>query len=74
MEINDFIEKIASQFENPGKLSPDTYYRDHEEWCSLMALQFLAVIYKKYRIRLKADEMRKTNTVEELYLLVKSKQ
>ena len=74
MEINNFIENFAAQFEDtdPSVFTPETRFRELEEWSSLSALSVLAMVDEEYDVQLKADEMRKTNTVQELFDLVKS--
>ncbi len=73
MEIKDFIEKFIEQLEDVVELSPNTKFRDLEEWSSLAALNVLMMIDEEYGVALPADEMRKTNTIQELYNLVQSK-
>lgn len=74
MEIKEFIENFADQFEDTDAsvFTPDTKFRELEEWSSLTALSILAMIDEEYDIQLKADEMRKTNTIQELFDLVKN--
>lgn len=74
MEIKDFIENFSAQFEDTDVtlFTPDTKFREIDEWSSLTALSILAMVDEEYDIQLKADEMRKTNTIQELFDLVKS--
>lgn len=74
MEISDFISNFADQFEDTDAeiFTPDTKFRDLDEWSSLTALSILAMVDEEYDVQLKADEMRKTNTIQELFDLVKS--
>lgn len=74
MEINDFIENFADQFEDTDSstFTPETKFRELDEWSSLTALSILAMVDEEYDVQLKADEMRKTNTIQELFDLVKS--
>lgn len=75
METADFIKNFASQFDDTdvSEFTMDTRFRELEEWSSLNALAILNMISKKYNLVLKAEEMRATNTVQELYDLVQSK-
>ena len=75
MEIKDFIQNFADQFENTelDLFAPQTKYRELEEWSSLIALSVLAMIDEEYDVQLKGEEMRATNTIQELYDLVESK-
>lgn len=74
MEIKDFIENFAAQFEDTDAavFTPETKFRELDEWSSLTALSILAMVDEEYDVQLKADEMRKTNTIQELFELVNS--
>ena len=75
MELKEFIENFAEQFDDTesSEIQADTEYRELDEWTSLTALSIIAMIDEEYDVQLKADEMRKTQTVQELFDLVKSK-
>lgn len=75
MEINDFIQNFADQFEDIdiNKISPETSFRDLDEWSSLIALSVLAMIDEEYDVQLKGEEMRNAKTVQQLFDLVQSK-
>lgn len=74
MDIKDFISNFADQFEDTDAeaFTSETKFRELDEWSSLTALSILAMIDEEYDVQLKADEMRKTNTIKELFDLVKS--
>lgn len=74
MEIKDFIEKLAEIFDDTdaSTLNSKTTFTELDEWSSLSALSILAMVDEEYDVQLKADEMRKTNTIQELFDLVKS--
>ena len=75
MEIKEFIQNFANQFDDTeaSVLSPETNFRELEEWSSMMGLAILAMVDDEYDVQLKADEMRKTTTIQELFDLVNSK-
>ena len=75
MEMNDFIKNFAAQFDETeaSEFAPETRFRELDEWSSLNALAILNMIGKKYQVILKPEEMRTTNTVQELFNLVQSK-
>ena len=75
MELKEFIENFAEQFDDTesSEFQADTEYRELDEWTSLTALSIIAMIDEEYDVQLKADEMRKTQTIQELFDLVKSK-
>jgi acyl carrier protein len=75
METNEFISNFAAQFDDTevSEFTMTTRFRELEECSSLNALAVLNMIGKKYSVVLKAEEMKATNTVQELYDLVQSK-
>ena len=75
MELKEFIENFAEQFDDTesSEIQADTEYRELDEWTSLTALSIISMIDEEYDVQLKADEMRKTQTIQELFDLVKSK-
>lgn len=74
MEINSFIENFASQFEETDSelFTPGTKFRELDEWSSLIALSILAMVDEEYDVQLKADQMRKAGTIQELFEIVKA--
>ena len=75
MELKDFIANFADQFENTevSELNAETKFRELDEWSSLLALSILAMVDEEYDVQLKGEEMRATNTIQELFDLVASK-
>jgi len=72
MEITLFIRNFAEQFDDTdlSVFTKETRFRDLDEWSSLNALAILNMIGKKYDVFIKQDEMKETNTVQELFDLV----
>ena len=75
METTEFIFNFAAQFDDTdaSEFTLETRFRELEEWSSLNALAILNMIGKRYAVFLKPEEMKATNTVQELFDLVKSK-
>lgn len=75
MEIQEFIANFADQFENTeaSEFTSETKFRELDEWSSLLALSILAMVDEEYDVQLKGEEMRATNTIQELFDLVASK-
>lgn len=75
MEIKEFIEKFAEQFDETDVkvFAPETNFRELDEWSSIIALGVIAMIDEEYNVTIKAAEMQKVNTVGDLFELVKSK-
>lgn len=75
MDINSFIENFADQFDDleASTLSGATAFKDLDEWSSMMALAVMAMVNEEYDVELKGDDIRKSNTIEDLFNTVKSK-
>lgn len=75
MEMNKFIENFADQFDEVelGSLTPDTEFRSLDGWSSLVALMVITMIDEEYEVTVTGDEMKKQNTISELFNLVSSK-
>lgn len=75
MELKDFIENFADQFEDtdPNEIKADTVFHDLDEYSSLIALSIIAMVDEEYDVQLKGDDMRAAVTVEDLFNTVKSK-
>lgn len=76
MELKEFIENFAAQFDDTDAsvFTADTRFRDLDEWASLIGLSVIAMIDEEYGVTLKGDKLRKCNTVGELFDVVKSLQ
>lgn len=75
MEIKDFIEKFAEQFDETevSVFTPETKFRELDEWSSLLALSIIAMVDDEYDVTLKGDDIRNSETIEDLYNIVKGK-
>jgi acyl carrier protein len=75
MDPQNFIQNFAEQFEevNPAIFSFKTRFRDVEGWSSLIALSIIAMVDEAYNVKLTGDDVRKSVTVEDIYLIIESK-
>lgn len=72
--MEKFLEFFAEQFDElHTTLTPETRFRELEEWSSLVALLIITMVDEEYGIVLPPEEMRKTQTIQELFDLVQSK-
>lgn len=73
--MKEFIERFAEQFDKiDGALfKPETRFRELEGWSSLVALLVITMVDEEYGVVLPPEEMRKTQTIQELFDLVQSK-
>jgi acyl carrier protein len=74
MNIDDFITFFKTFFYNEfsEELTPKTEFRYLDEWSSMTALAFIAGAKIKYNKEVPPLEMKKTETIEELFNLVNS--
>ncbi len=75
MELNQFIENFASQFDDTDAsvFAADTNFKNLDEWSSLIALTLIAMVDEEYDVALKGDDIRNANTIEDLYNTIKSR-
>ena len=75
MELKDFIENFANQFDDTdaSEIKAETEFRELDEWSSLIALSVIAMVDEEYDIAIKGDDIRNSKTVEDLFNIVKSK-
>ena len=73
--MEKFIELFAEQFDeiDASLLTPETRFRELDEWSSLVALLVITMVDEEYGVVLPPEEMRKTQTIQELFDLVQSK-
>ena len=72
MELKDFIEKFREQFDEtaPEEINADTYFKELDEWGSLKGLLVMAMVSDEYGKQIKAEDIRKADTVEDLFNIV----
>ena len=75
MEIKEFIENFAAQFDDTDAsvFTPETVFHELDEYSSLIALSIIAMVDEEYDVTLKGDDMRSAVTIEDLFNSVKSK-
>lgn len=75
MEIKEFIENFAEQFEDTdaSEITATTEFKNLDEWSSLIALSVIAMVDEEYDVTLKGDDIRNSATVEDLFNVVKSR-
>ena len=74
MELQDFIKNFKSQFDDTDTslFTPETRFRDLEEWGSLLALSVMAMVDEEYNVKLRGNDMRNAQTIQELFDAVQS--
>lgn len=75
MNINDFIEHFAEQFDDTdaSEFKAEARFKDLDEWSSLMALNIIAMVDEEYDVTLRGADIENANTIEDLFNTVLSK-
>ena len=75
MELDDFISKVAEQYEetDASQITASTKFQELEEYSSLVALSIIAMIDEEYDVTIKGNDLRSASTIEDLFNTVKSK-
>ena len=75
MEIKEFIENFAEQFDDTtvDALSVETKFRELDEWSSLIALSVIAMVDEVYGITINGEDIRNSQTIGDLFNRIKNK-
>jgi len=75
MELEDFIKKIAAQFDDTdaSEFNEDTDFKGLDEWSSLVALSVIALVKTQYGKTITGKEIRSCKTVKDLYNFIESR-
>ncbi|MCL1945949.1 MAG: acyl carrier protein [Chitinivibrionia bacterium] len=73
MDLQDFLAKFADLFneKDAASIKADTKFKELDEWSSLIALSVIAMIEDEYSIAVKGNDIRNSDTVENLFNAVK---
>ena len=69
LKMTTFIQDFEELFDEleQGSITKETVIRDLDEWSSLIALTLIAMADENYDIKLTGDDIRTSNTVEDIY-------
>lgn len=75
MSLERFIENFTDLFEEtePDTIQATTRFKELDEWSSLFALSVIAMIDEEYDVEFRGDDIRNSNTIEDLYNIVKER-
>lgn len=75
MELKKFVSLFAEQFDDtPGDLfTPDTEFKNLDEWSSLTALSIIAMVDEEMEVRITGADIRGCGTIVDLFKLAQSK-
>ena len=75
MEIKDFVQNFADQFDDTEAdlFTAGTKFRELEEWSSLIALSVILMVDEEYGITIEGKDIENVGTIEELFNTIESK-
>ena len=75
MNIQQFIENFAGLLDetDADTIKADTQFKSLDEWSSLIALSVIAMIDEEYDVEFRGDDIRNSETVDDLYNIVLSR-
>jgi acyl carrier protein len=73
VDLLDFIGKFAEQFDetDASQFKTDTKFKTLVDWSSMTALSIIAMVDDEYDVAIKGDDIRKSETIEDLFNIVK---
>ena len=75
MDIKEFVQNFADQFDDTDAsvFTPETRFRDIEDWSSLIGLSIIAMVDEEYDVTLKGDDIKTSITIQDIFDKVQSK-
>ena len=75
MEIKEFIENFADQFDetDASLLKTETVFHELEDYSSLVALSIIAMVDEEYSVTLKSNDMSAAVTIQDLFNTIQTK-
>ena len=72
MNIQDFIGNFAAQFDDTdlAQITPETKFKELDEWSSLTALSIIAMVDDEYDVILKGNDIINSDTIQDLFEIV----
>jgi acyl carrier protein len=75
MEMEKLIDQLYEEFDElqPGALTPETSFRELDEWSSMHALIIIAMVDIEYGVTLTGEDLTNAQTVQDLYNIIQQK-
>lgn len=73
--LDEFVALFAEQFDDTdaSEINAETCFHELDEWSSLLALSIIAMVDEEFDVALRGDDVKGSNTVQDLYNLVIAK-
>lgn len=73
--LTEFVSALAPSFMESGELlTPETCYKELSDWNSLSALMLITTVGQQMGVSLEASDLYESETLEDLYNIVCSRQ
>ncbi len=75
MDIDEFVRNFGEQLDETdvSTLSSNTEFKNLDEWSSLVALSIIAMVDEEYDVTIRGEDIRNSNTIEDLYNIIKDR-
>lgn len=75
MEISIFLQNFIDILDDTDAMliQAQTVFRDLEEWDSLTALSLIAMADEEYSVKLTGDDIKSSNTLQDVFEIIKTK-
>lgn len=72
MDIKEFIQNFADQLDDTDAevLTPETEFRELDDWSSLAALSIIAMIYEEYGVSIDNETFKSAKTIQDLFYII----
>lgn len=69
MEIKEFIQNFADQLDDTDAemLTPETVFRELDDWSSLAALSIIAMVDEEYGVSIASETFKNAKTIQDLF-------
>lgn len=67
--LNEFVELFAELFDDidVSGFTPETDFRDNDEWSSLIGLSVIAMVDDEFDVILVGDDIKSSKTIADIY-------
>lgn len=69
MKLEEFIKNFAEQLDDTDAevLTPETEFRELDDWSSLAALSIIAMVDEEYGISIASETFKEAKTIQDLF-------
>ncbi len=73
--LDEFVKLFSEQLEDTdsSSVTPQTKFRELDEWSSLLALTLISMVDEEFDVTLKGDDVKNSETIEDVYNVIISK-